>query len=439
MQELAKYSFAADFESATDALDRYISVIGRVDQWILGKGATSPLAEKGTFLSKKRGANGHYTQKTYENDNDHLREILLLDHIKGQHAFATNLRVGLVGCKVVVYCALSVQRSAQVIAPINAHPRCPGVIRDIISGYGGWKFEGDIVPSGDTIDAAGYEAGCDLSARILDRSRKYPILVVSDDPECLPWADVAQRLASDLVGVAHVANANEDGSWALTDELGKSQSCYLGAVRLYWPITTDDLHSSVWTAARLLSEYGGNAVGQNKFQEKIREIVFETSSLSLSNPKLLREVAKRELPRRLKIASAEDQEKELSAIIEENSALLDQLGEANSEIARLRSKVLSLSSQLSERPPVEVATEAGEINAHVPARDGDLRFYKKIGKSGSVDKLVVTNECNHGSWEVTPKAIQAQKGVMKLEGRNGWRSFQHCGTCTNGGRWKVQW
>lgn len=439
MQELAKYSFVSNFDDHSEAIDRYYSVSGRVDQWLIEKGAAETSAELGSFLSKTRGAIGHFTQKTIENDNGQLREILLLDLIKGQHSFATSLKIGLVGSKVVIYCALSVQRSSQFIAPVKVHPRCPKIIRDIIGSYGDWTFEGDIVPNGSIVSAESYEDGCDLSIRLADKTRRFPVVVVSDDPKYQPWANLAQKLASDLIGVAHVTIVNEDGSWALTDELGKSHSCYLGAVRLYWPLTTDDLHSSVWTAARLLTEYGEDAAGLNRFAEETRAVVFETSSLSLSNPKVLREINRQELRQRLNKASTEEQEKELNSIIEENSSLLDQLNEANAEIAKLRSKNLSLNSQLSERPLAEVADDSEAEVVHVPAVAGDLRFYKKTSTGGGVDRLVVTGECNHNSWGKATKAIQAQKGIKKLEGRDDWRTLLHCGGCTNGGRWRVQW
>jgi len=439
MQELAKYSFVSDFDNHSDAIDRYCLISEQVDKWLTEKGAADTSVERGNFASKTRGATGHFTQKIIENDNGQLREILLLDLIKGQHSFATNLRIGLVESKVIVYCALSVQRSSQVIAPVQVRPRCPRIIKDIISSYGDWKFEGDILPNGSVINAASYESGCELSARLTDKTRRFPVLVVSDDLEYQPWTNLAQKLASDLVGVAHVASADEDGSWALTDELGKPHSCYMGAVRLYWPLTTDDLHSSVWTAARLLAEYGEDIAGLNKFVEEIREVVFETSSLSLSNPKVLREITRQDLRQRLNDASAEEQEKELNSIIEENSNLFDLLNEANAEIAKLRSKNLSLNSQLSERPKVEVTDDSEAEEVHIPAAAGELRFYKKISKNGGADKLVVTRECSHNSWGIAPKAIQAQKGIKKLEGRDDWRTLQHCGGCINGGRWRVQW
>jgi len=439
MQELAKYSFTSQLGDYPKAAVRYTSVNLMIDQWLKEKGATNTSIERGTFSSKRPGASGHFTQTITKNDVGELREILLIDMIKGKHAFATNLRVGLIGSEVIIYCALSVKRLSQIIAPLNVYPRCPKIIRDIVEGYGDWTLEGDLVPRATVIDAAGDRGGYDLSKALLDKKRKFPVVVISDDPDHRPWINLTQKLANDLVGVAHVASLDDEGSWALTDELGKSYSCYLGAVRLYWPLTTDDLNTSVWTATRLLQEYGEDISGLNRFLTTIREIVLETSSLSLSNPKNLREVSKQDLRLRLSTANAEEQEKELNSIIDENGDLCDQLNEAKAEIARLKSKVLSLYSQQNERDQEESPDDSEVELVHTPAEAGDLRYYKKISKNGNSDKLVVTKECNHNSWRPTPKAIQAQKGIQKLEGRDDWRSFQHCNGCKGGGRWRVQW
>jgi hypothetical protein len=72
---------------------------------------------------------------------------------------------------------------------------------------------------------------------------------------------------------------------------------------------------------------------------------------------------------------------------------------------------------------------------------GETRYYKKIGSGGGVDALVKTKQCNHKSsdWTSAFKGDQAEKGLLKLEGRNDWKSIAHCSACTGGGRWRVNW
>ncbi len=75
-----------------------------------------------------------------------------------------------------------------------------------------------------------------------------------DDEELLP--ELCEKLAYELEGLAHVYSIDEEASWELSSELGKLNSCYLGAVRLYWPKTagSERLYSSVWTASKLLPQ-----------------------------------------------------------------------------------------------------------------------------------------------------------------------------------------
>ncbi|WP_024683923.1 hypothetical protein [Pseudomonas syringae] len=439
MQELAKYSFKSELPDVASAITRFEDVCRMVDSWLESKAPESEIGEKGKFNSSRPGVSGYYTRKVVINDLGQLRDLFLVELVRDEHVFSTSLRVGLVGERVIVYCVLSVDRLSDVIAPVRVFPRCPKIIRDVIATFGGWDLDGDLVPGSQVRLVTGEVEGASLSALLLDRQRKFPVIVVSDDPDESPWSDVAERLANDLVGVAHVAKVDEPASWALTDELGKINSCYLGAVRLYWPVVTEGLNTSVWTAKRLVDQFGDGAPGLNRYLTMVRETVLEISSLSLSTPKTLREIAKQDMRHRISSANKADQESQLDTIIDENSDLSERLDEAQAEIARLNSKIASLHSQLGAQKQVEVIDDSEPEVMHVPAVEGELRYYKKIGKKADSDILVVTKSCTHNNWRSTPKAIQAGKGVQNLEGSSNWRSFMHCNRCTGGGRWKVQW
>lgn len=439
MQDIAKYSFRSSLEDSASARNRFSSISQMIDEWLTSKGVENLSLEKGKFSSRKQGSSGYFTQVHIKNEIGELRETLLIDLVKGEYAFTTSLKIGIFGHDVIVYCSMSISRLLNVLAPIKVYPRCPRVIREIIEKFSDWTMDGDAVPSAHADSSTGEDSGHRLCLSLQDERRKFPIIVVSDDPDERPWGDLSSRLANDLVGLAHVVTVDEEGSWALTDELGKSNSCYLGAVRLYWPIVGERLNTSVWTAPRLRSEYGVEESGLNKFLSEIREKILDISTLSLETPQNIREISKHELRRRLSAANAEEQEKQLNSIIDENSDLSEKLEQANTEILRLKSKLAYVSRMQDEQSKEETIQPQDIEPNHVQAANGDLRFYKKIGKKGDADELVITNSCNHNSWAPAHKAIQAQKGVQKLEGRSDWRAFYHCSTCTGGGRWKVQW
>lgn len=443
MQELATYSFFAKFSDLESAEQRFHALDEMFVGWMQKKGVTDFTQEKGRFRSNAEGAIGSYTRTTVVNALGRLSEIMMVDMIPNDHAFVTNIKFGQFEDAIYVYCSLSAKRLSHIIAPLKLFPRCPSIIRDVISSYDDWVLGGEAVPPPIPVEYFGEDKGILLCEKLLDENRNFPIMVVSTDTAV--WRDLADKLARDLVGVAHVAAVDEHGSWALTDELGKQNSCYLGAVRLYWPLgVLDDLRSTVWTAEQLESRFRTNAAGANKFLSVVRGMVMETSSLSLSVPKSLREISKRELRDRISQSNAQQREEELNSIIDENSDLADSLDEARAEIARLKGKLTSLYSAM-EQAGLEgegEGVESEEENlseAHVPFTPGEVRYYKKTKKSGRADNLIVTNSCNHNSWKPVHKAIQAEKGVQKLEKSKDYRTIQHCNECTGGGLWRVQW
>jgi hypothetical protein len=443
MQDLGKYLLKHVSTDTKHATNRFEIVDKMFDSWMSEKGVTDLSSETGKFTSIKQGANGTFSRKLTQNELGSLREILLIEIFENEHAFVTELRIGLVDNSVFIYCSLSAKRLSQIIAPVRIHPRCPRIIREIIEKFDDWELDGDKIPSSSIINSNGEDGGLALCTRLLDKGRRFPVLVISDDLDERPWPNLAEKLARDLVGVAHVAVVDDEGSWAMTDELGKRDSCYLGAVRLYWPLGEKDyLSSSIWTASKLWDEYSGDIPGLGRFQSTIRGIVLETSSLSLSAPKSLREISKREMRDRLNAANAEEKEKDLNSIIDENSELNDKLEAANAEILKLKSRIAFLSSKLDDGDPDKDTNSPEDCEteiAHSPVGEGQIRYYKKIGKKGDTDTLVCVKQCNHNSWRPAFKAIQAEKGITKLEGRSDWRSIQHCNGCKGGGRWKVQW
>lgn len=443
MQELASYSFVAKLSGIESAEKRFHTLDELFVGWMRKKGVTDFTQEKGRFRSNNEQAVGSYTRTIVDNALGQLSDILMIDMVPNEYAFITSIKFGRVEDEVSVYCSLSAKKLSRVISPLKFYPRCPSIIRDIINSYDDWGLGGESVPLPMPVEYFGEDKGGVLCERLLDESRHFPIMIVSTDE--VVWSDLADRLARDLVGVAHVATVDEYASWALTDELGKQNSCYLGAVRLYWPLGVQDaLRSTVWTAEQLEDRFGTDVAGANKFLSIVREMVMETSSLSLSVPKSLREISKRELRDRIGRSNAQQREEELNSIIDENSTLADSLDEARAEISRLKGKLTSLYSLMAqagveEDEGVESEEEKKLSDTHVPFVPGEARYYKKTKKSGRADNLVVTSVCNHNSWKTLHKAIQAEKGVLKLEGSKDYKTIQHCNECTGGGLWKVQW
>lgn len=120
-----------------------------------------------------------------------------------------------------------------VIAPASIKLGSPRVIRDI-ARLRSIRLEGH--PYSLTPELVSAEHVELLVSELTDSTRPYPIVLVSrrvqDDVPLTNANELAERLA----GVAKVYElADKWAAFRLTEEVGKTLSCFGGAVRLYWP------------------------------------------------------------------------------------------------------------------------------------------------------------------------------------------------------------
>jgi hypothetical protein len=446
MHDLGVFSLQAALTGA-DAEARLDSIDSLIDSWLSGKGAPDARAQEGKFKSLTGEDEGKFIRKLTKTSVGSLREIQLVETTASGQIFTTEIFAAKDSACVTIFSSLSVMSVNNVVTPVQVYPRCPKVIRTLVELFNDWTLGGQLVPTPKTMEVFEESTALNLCDLLQSPARNLPIVVVSVDPDEVVWPELPHELSRDLVGIAQVAAVDEEGSWVLTDELGKQNSCYLGAVRLYWPVPTQGaaaLKGTVWTATHLIDAFGAGVSGMKRFLSQMRRTVMSTAALTIARPKIIGEIQSAAMHERFLTLGAEAREKELESIVDENSQLVLQLNEARQQIAQLQRR-LAYSHNAGEdddnATEDQTAPSQQPGNAHTPALAGELRHYKKIGKKGEVDNLVVTKACNHNesSWRPAFKAVQAEKGVQKLEGRNNWKSFQKCSACTGGGRWRVQW
>lgn len=443
MQNLACYSLETKIEPAVGER-RMLEIDKIVDSWLISKGADNPRLEGGSFESKSGDGVGQFSRRSMESPVGNLREIELIETAHNGAMFSTTMQIAHHSGDLAIYSSLSATPGAAIVAPMRLYPRCPGVLRTLIEEFKDWKFNEQPIPLSMPFDATNEDTATQLCYAIKDRQRRFPIVVISVDEDEVVWQDLPSKLAFHLVGLADVAFVDAESSWILTDRLGKQNSCYLGAVRLYWPGASQDggLWSVTWTSPRLAS-FGEDEPGMNRFLSTMRQLVMSAAALTMSSPKMVREIQQEVARQRLKNLEKDAFERELNSIVEENSRLAEELEAANRKIAGLQWKLQAMENRPEASNQVVDSSEddEGEANTHVSPKNGELRYYKKIGSGGGVDTLVVTKACNHkaSSWRPAFKADQAEKGIMKLEDRSDWQSIAHCSACTGGGRWRVQW
>lgn len=452
MQSLASYAVKVDISG--DAKTSRINALNdKIDAWLRCKGVVDPRAESGEFSSKSDSDKGKFSRKTTESNIGNVLEIRLSETDISGAIFFTSISVLDGVSDICIYCNMSLEAAHGVLAPLSVHPKCPRIVRDIITSFDDWKFGGNRVPTGNVLDRCGASGGQDLCRLIQDNDRSVPVLVISIDKTMI-WPSLPEIIARKMIGLVDVAIVDEEASWVMTSELGKLCSCYLGAIRIYWPHIGGGGKSGsgfVWTASRLKDEFGENEAGMKRFVSNLSSDVMSVAALAISPPRGIREVHLDAMRTRIKQMEKSAIEAELNSLVEENSRLSVDIEEKTSinsrismELNQAESRILYLEQRLLQ---LQCKLDGGGIDAGIPQNetdddspsDGEIRYYKKTGSGGGVDKMVRTKSCNHNSWQPAFKGDQAEKGILRLEGRKNWKSIQHCGACTGGGMWKVHW
>ena len=440
MQSLAAYSFEAIVE---DPIERLKALDHLIDHWLKKKGADNANATDGSFQSKTGDGTGQFSRRLINSEIGSLCEVELIETAHTGAMFTTRVLIARVDSRIVVFATLSATPGESRVAPVGLYPRCPGVIRSMIERFSDWKFAGQDVPLSRAFDATNPDNAETLCQILLSEERRFPIVVVSVDADEAVRPNLPEKIAKHVVGLADTAFVSAESSWVLTDILGPRDSCYLGAVRLYWPgLRQDKSFAGVrWLASRLAT-FGNDDSGLNRFLATLRREVMSVAALTMIPPPLYGEIRNTAERERLLALEKDARDQELDSIIEENARLSAELELAIQKIQTLQWRIVQAKGlERGDTSATEDDTETVEESMHSPPKPGECRFYKKIGSGGGVDTLVQTKSCNHklSNWKHAFKGDKAEKGILKLEGRDDWKSIAHCSACTGGGRWRVSW
>jgi len=449
MQTLCSYLIESTALPPAEAHSRAVAVSGAVGEWLSQKGVKDPSQEMGTFRSLTDHSHGAYSRKVISGDKGSLEEVRLEELSKGRLTFTTTLYIVEADSRASVHATLSVKATTSVIAPVFTDPRCPSVIRKILGLYPDWMLGATAIGKGKALPIEGKDEAEILVAELRADNRTLPIVVVSTNEGQPVWPDLAKELAFDLTGLAIVITIDDEAAWTMTSELGKADSCYLGAVRLYWPVRTfptgeKHIPNTVWTASSLLSnDHDGK--GLLRFRATMRRAVMPIAALAVEPPPSIREIqnlaSRKQLVDLEARADSNSEELQLARLfIEENEQLNAELDQTRNEIAKQssRAEVAEYAlSQIKAGHPLQPAAPA--IEPDLSPQEGEVRFYKKTHSTPNHDVLVRVADCGHTKWQNASKAEKAKKGIEKLERMDNWKSIQHCGSCTGGGMWKVRW
>jgi hypothetical protein len=358
---------------------------------------------------------------------------------------------------------LEVGRIDSLISPVEADPRCPRIVRDLLRMPGDW-YHGQYTLYGRSRNIEGFDNGEGLAAEILNPDRTVPLVVISSSGDAMAFPRLDEILSDDLAGLASVITVDADAAWALTDELGKIRSCYNGAVRVYWPRfkrADDPYRHPLWTAHDL-STRSDDDIGQmrDRFRRHLRTIIMRAAAVSVVRPREIDDIRNSESRRALQAmkerANSSDDVEELFQLLDtQNTTLCREKLELENHRSELEQKCAELEDEnrrlrwrLSN--PAERANDIALASSDAGNRSddhtlpspspGEFRYYKKVHSVPKHDIMESVQDCGCNNWQRAAGAPKAKKGIAKFEGgRNDWKSVQHCGSCEGGGMWKVKW
>jgi hypothetical protein len=139
------------------------------------------------------------------------------------------------GCRLSCAVTRSVEHALDGWVPVSVFS-VPRIVRLVVergawSGYQQVQSAPTVVASADSVDEL-------VNGMLLDPSRELPVVVIAPLVEGGFAVEEAalDRLASDLVGMAHVVRIGDPAdTYSLSGHLGRALSCFDGAIRIYWP------------------------------------------------------------------------------------------------------------------------------------------------------------------------------------------------------------
>jgi hypothetical protein len=463
MQKIAAYLLERREEMTSSAAraTEATSLKGRITEWLKSKGASDTGCE-GTYDAED-GSHATFRIEEASDDPRSWWMVRLEEVTEEARRFAAAISVTDAGNRVAVYATLEVGSGSTLINPVEVDPRCPKVVRTLLDAGGKWFHGASELRRLRHLD--GFESGEQLAADIAGNDRTVPFIVISRDENGLVLPNLDERLAYDLAGLAIVVVADPDASWALTDNLGKSFSCYRGAVRLYWPklsTTEDPYRHPLWTANRLRSNASDLSETLTRFRRQLRGLVMRASALSVVRPPEIDEVrtatSRRAFAEMKERASSLQDYKELADVYsEENERLRAAAASLHGQIEQLQTRTAEMEAErqalltrvenaevlLRYRPASakEIAPDpASEVEDPAEPAPSEERFYKKAYSTPTHDVMTRVSDCGCDNWQGAHGADKAKKGIAKLEnGRDDWKRVQHCASCTGGGMWRVRW
>jgi hypothetical protein len=312
--------------------------------------------------------------------------------------FKTSLGVARSDSELYVSCELSAHNPEHVVAPLTVDPKCPRVLREIVSLPLKWRL-GSTPVKPSYLPGHGREEGVYFAQILQDKRRVLPVVAIAQHYGEVIHAGVSEQIARDLVGLAVVVELDDDAAWELTRTLGKEWSCYNGAIRLYWPFASPERNPyrhPLWTSLRLLSGVSNSREAAHRIRYQLRSMLFAVSTFSIPKPDLFRDIerSRQEEDRQARHKEAVDHDdfRLLAELYsDENEGLRSDIESLQDENKELREQLYYWKSQslwqdnsvgnlepVTDTPPSTVTEAVAQARRQFT---GQIRFGRQVDES----------------------------------------------------------
>ena len=321
-----------------------------MEAWLRTKGADDVGVGKREIVYPD-GRVAELTREHLETDQGSLSSFILTEPVEGGQ-FETHLSLASGSDGLTLFCQLGTVSQGVALAPTPFTANCPRVVREIV-GAGCWSSGASVAPVNHTT-MVGRPSGQQLIDEIWDQDRGLPIVVVSEFNGATLLPNISEQLARDLVGLAKVVQVDEDVSWVISESQGREWSCYMGALRLYWPFqaTKYDPFSPyshpLWTKTYLCRDSGEPFADTTRVRNRLHRIIFGQSAFQATPPLITRIRDRHVSIQRQQALEADDYFKLAESYEQENQNLKKALEDIDDHIKELHDQVEDLNSQIRE-------------------------------------------------------------------------------------------
>lgn len=347
MKTLAKYSFDASCENPERAHSFFEEATSVIEDWLKEKGQSNERVGGVYDVELNDGRNAELRLNGFDlEENRGSLNSWELSEPNDLGQFRTLVSVAVKESQLALHVELSAIAKQNRIAPYKPTVRCPRLIRRLLEREIPWSFASHRPPL-ESVKYHGQGATARFVEELHNTERNLPLVAVSQIYGNYLEPELPEKLAADLAGVATVADLDNQCAWGITEQLGKEWSCYLGAIRIYWPMSTnaDWRDHPVFFDRYQRGETSHQFV--QKMKQEVRNRIFDVSVFSLDRPVIFAELERLQrreksnakiMAARKRHAEAQQQKGELEEktgifdmAMEENTTLLKRIQDLESE------------------------------------------------------------------------------------------------------------